>query len=226
MGVENHPVATLSVLHEDNHVIVIDKPPGMLSQADMSGDLDVLTVVKQLIKQRDAKPGNVYLGLVHRLDRPVAGVMIIAKTSKAAGRLSSQFRSREAKKKYRAVVEGCPDSDNGRLVHMLLKDRVTRVTRVVEQGGKEARLSYRVIETRGSSSLVEVDLETGLSHQIRVQLSHIGHPIIGDRKYGSSRDLPGGPGVIALFSRSITFAHPTKKEPVTVTADPPKGWVW
>lgn len=226
MGVDHNPVATLSVLHEDNHVIVVEKPPGMLSQADMSGDLDLLTVVRQLIKQRDAKPGNVYLGLVHRLDRPVSGVMIIAKTSKAAGRLSIQFRSREVKKKYRAVVEGCPDPDRGRLVHMLQKDRVTRVTRVVEEGGKEARLSYRVIGSRGDRSLVDVDLETGLSHQIRAQLSFIGHPIFGDRKYGSSLDLPNGPGVIALFSRSITFTHPTRKEPMTVTADPPKGWVW
>jgi 23S rRNA pseudouridine1911/1915/1917 synthase len=214
------------ILYEDNHVIAIGKPAGMLSQADLSGDLDVLTFVKAFIKRRDGKPGNVFLGLVHRLDRPVAGAMILAKTSKAASRLSAQLRERSARKIYRAVVEGTPEPGQAELIHRLDRDRAARLTRVVAEGGKEARLSYRVLESAGSRSLVEVDLGTGLPHQIRAQLAAVGHPIVGDRKYGSAEALAGGPGRIALYSRSITFAHPVSREPVSVTADPPAGWPW
>ncbi len=212
----------LIFLHEDNHVLAVDKPPGILSQGDLTGDLDVLTLAKAIIKRRDRKPGNVYLGLVHRLDRPVGGVMIIAKTSKAAGRLSKQLRERETIKIYHAVVEGVPEPSTAELIHRLRKDRSKRITSVVGPGedGKEARLIYRVIEHRGDRSMVEVTLITGIAHQIRVQLSHIGHPIIGDRKYGSK--TPSAGGKIALHATSITFQHPTKNQPVTISSDTPQ----
>jgi 23S rRNA pseudouridine1911/1915/1917 synthase len=197
----------------------------MLCQGDLTGDLDLLTLAKERIKKRDRKPGNVYLGLVHRLDRPVGGVMVLAKTSKAAGRLSRQFREREIQKVYWAVVEGKPDPDAATLAHRLLKDPATRTTRVVVGGdapGRPAELSYRVMETRGDLSQVEVLLLTGLSHQIRVQLAAIGHPILGDRKYGAGHRLPRG--YIALLARSLTLQHPTKKTPVAITAAPPTDW--
>lgn len=216
----------LEFLYEDNHVLVVRKPAGMLSQADLSGDLDVLTAAKAVIKRRDGKPGNVYLGLVHRLDRPVSGVMLLAKTSKAAGRLSREMRERRPRKIYRAVVAGRPDPPEGRLRHFLLKDRANRVTRVVSGTGqgKPAELSFRVLGSRADTSLVEVDLLTGLPHQIRAQLAAIGHPILGDRKYGSKVALPDGG--IALYAASLAFAHPVQGDLVEISTDPPDGWPW
>jgi 23S rRNA pseudouridine1911/1915/1917 synthase len=216
----------IRILYEDNHVLAIDKPAGMLSQADLSGDLDVLTAAKELLKRRDGKPGNVYLGLVHRLDRPVSGAMLLAKTSKAAGRLSAQFRERETEKLYRAVVAGSPEADAGELTHNLQKDTAARVTRVIAKGGKVARLRYRVLERRESASLLELELLTGLPHQIRAQLAAKGFPILGDRKYGAPSHLPSGPGAIALYSRSIAFRHTVRDELVTVEAPPPPHWPW
>ncbi len=182
----------LPILYEDNHILAVAKPAGLLSQGDLSGDLDVLTVVKQMIKTRDQKPGNVYLGLVHRLDRPVGGVMVLAKTSKAAGRLSSQFRERTTQKIYHAVVEGRMSTPQAELTHRLAKDRKSRVTKVVPPhlDGKIAKLSYEVVDADNGLSLLSVRLITGLSHQIRVQLSAIGHPIVGDRKYGAKPTSP------------------------------------
>ncbi|MCP4678831.1 MAG: RluA family pseudouridine synthase [Deltaproteobacteria bacterium] len=216
----------LPFLYEDNHVLAVDKPAGMLSQGDLTGDLDVLTLAKEIIRQRDKKPGNVYLGLVHRLDRPVGGAMVIAKTSKAAGRLSKQFRERSTKKIYRAVVQGTPELSEANLQHRLYKDRARRVTRVVgpDKDGKDGELRYYVMESRTGKSLVEVRLITGLPHQIRAQLSAIGHPVLGDRKYGAQRPLPAGN--IALFSSSLTFIHPVKNEPMTISAVPPDNWPW
>ena len=152
--------------------------------------------------------------------------MIVAKTSKAAGRLSRQFRERSTRKIYRAVVEGRPDRDQATLRHRLLKDRAKRITRVVQAGaeGKEAVLTYQILDSTRNSSLVEVELLTGLSHQIRVQLSTIGCPILADRKYGAT--MSGATGTIALYAHSITFRHPVKKEPLTITADPPNHWPW
>jgi len=217
---------TISILYEDNHVLAIDKPAGMLSQGDLSGDLDVLTAVKELLKRRDGKPGKVYLGLVHRLDRPVAGAMLLAKTSKAAGRLSRQFRERGTVKLYRAVIAGVPSADEAELVNNLEKDAATRVTRVVASGGKVARLRYRVLGRRDAIALLEIELLTGLPHQIRTQLAAIGCPILGDRKYGAASHLPSGPGAIALYSRSIAFRHPVRDEILTVEAAPPPHWPW
>ena len=216
----------LEFLYEDNHLVVVRKPAGMLSQGDLTGDLDVLTLAKEIIKRRDRKPGNVYLGLVHRLDRPVGGVMVLAKTSKAAGRLSRQFRERSTVKIYHAVVEGELRPDEALLEHRLKKDRSVRVTRVVGEGedGKTARLRYRVLERKANSTLVEVELITGLPHQIRAQLAAVGCPIVGDRKYGA-HNRPMGSN-IGLFSKSIRFSHPVKNEPVTATAEPPEDWPW
>lgn len=214
---------SLPFLYEDNHVLVVHKPAGMLSQGDLSGDLDVLTAAKQILKDRDNKPGNVFLGLVHRLDRPVGGVMVTAKTSKGAARLSLQFRERSTTKIYWAVVQGAPIRPEAELCHRLEKDAATRITKVVTGNrGKEARLRYRVLQSVKDRSLLEVQLITGLSHQIRAQLSAEGHPIAGDKKYGAS--LPYAPGVIALHAKSICFMHPVTKESVTVEAALPDNW--
>jgi 23S rRNA pseudouridine1911/1915/1917 synthase len=204
----------------------VNKPPGILSQGDLTGDLDVLTYAKEIIRRRDNKPGNVYLGLVHRLDRPVGGVMLIAKTSKAAGRLSKQFRERKTKKIYRAVVEGAVEKTMGSLKHRLAKDRSKRLTRVVgaDEAGKVAELHFEVVEKKSDKSLLEIDLITGLPHQIRAQLSAIGHPVLGDLKYSAKAPIPGGN--IALFAKSITFLHPIKNTYVTVVADPQPDWPW
>jgi len=219
-------LGNLEILFEDNHVLAVNKPPGMLSQSDLTGDLDLLTYAKETIRRRDNKPGNVYLGLVHRLDRPVGGTMLIAKTSKAAGRLSKQFRERETKKIYRAVVVGAVETASGTLRHRLSKDGAKRVTRVVgaAETGKNAELNFEVMEKQNGKSLLEIELITGLSHQIRAQLSAMGHPVLGDLKYGAKAPLPGGN--IALFAKSITFAHPTKNNAVTVAANPPENWPW
>jgi len=216
----------LPFLYEDNHLLAVNKPAGLLAQADLSGDLDVLTVAKQLIKERDGKPGNVFLGLVHRLDRPVSGVMALAKTSKAASRLSAQFREREPEKRYLAVVSGSPDPQRAELRHFLRKDRAARKTVVVgsEREGKQALLRYEVIDRRGDRSLVRVLLITGLPHQIRAQLAAAGHPIVGDRKYGSAEPLARGK--VALHAESLTLRHPVRPETVELTAGAPAHWPW
>jgi 23S rRNA pseudouridine1911/1915/1917 synthase len=221
---EGDSLEALELLYEDNHLLVVNKPAGMLCQGDLTGDLDLLTLAKKKIKERDGKPGKVFLGLVHRLDRPVGGVMVVAKTSKAAGRLSQQFRERRTSKIYWAVVEGRPMPTEAILTHCLKKDPAARITRVVDstEAGKPAELAYRVQETRADQSLVEVRLITGLSHQIRAQLAAIGHPIVGDRKYGAER--PFKRGRIALFARALTIHHPTKKTPLTFRVSPPKFW--
>ena len=214
-------VVEVPILYEDNHLLVIEKPAGMLSQGDLSGDLDVLTVLKQLIKTRDNKSGNVFLGLVHRLDRPVGGTMVIAKTSKAAGRLSTQFRERTTTKIYHAVVTGTPVEKEATVIHHLVKDRQHRITRIAKHG-KHAELKYRVVDAMPDRSLLEVILLTGLSHQIRAQLSALGHPILGDHKYGAT--IPYRKGSIALFATHLSFSHPTKKTPVEIDVELPSRW--
>lgn len=216
----------LPVLYEDNHLIVVNKPAGLLAQADLGGDLDVLTAAKEIIKRRDRKPGRVYLGLVHRLDRPVSGAMALAKTSKAAARLSAQFRDRGPDKIYLAVVAGRPDPAAGELRHHLAKDRAARITRVVDpaQGGKPALLRYEVLESRRSRSLVRVELVTGLPHQIRAQLAAAGHAIVGDRKYGSQSRFPRGK--IALHASSLGIRHPVGGRRLEIEADLPAHWPW
>lgn len=217
-----------NILYEDNHVIVIDKPAGLLSQGNGVGQSDVLTEIRAMIKERDNKPGNVFLGLVHRLDRPVSGVLMLAKTSKAASRLSAAFRNRSVTKIYRAAVEGDiryrHAETNGRLIQRLERDQAARVTRIAENGGKEARLTFQIIRAQPHRSWIEIELETGLPHQIRAQLAASGHPIVGDRKYGARQLILNHKGVVALYCHSMSVKHPTRDEILSVVAPSPPFW--
>jgi len=213
------------VFYTDNHLLVLYKPAGLLVQGDESGDVSLLDFAKQWIKQRHQKPGNVFLGLVHRLDRPVAGVMMFARTSKAAARLSEQLRIGSARKVYLAVVEGEPSQSSAHLVHQIeRRDRLSRIVQRQTEYSREARLSYRLLDSAGSRSLIEVELETGRRHQIRLQLAHIGCPIIGDCRYGASQALSARQ--IALFASRLTIVHPTRRQPLTFSAPLPEGWPW
>ena len=210
----------IRVLYEDNHLLVVEKPANVPVQADASGDEDLLTACKGYIKKKYAKPGEVYLGLVHRLDRPVGGVMVFARTSKAAARLTEQFSARRTEKRYAAVVEGSAPGE-GRLADFLLKNESTNTTSVVKEGtpgAKLARLSYRTLARANGLSLLDVDLQTGRPHQIRVQLSHSGLPIRGDQRYNPDAKVGDQ---IRLWAYALTIAHPTLKEPMTFYALPP-----
>lgn len=217
----------INIIYEDNHLLVVEKPVNILSQADETGDEDLLTLLKKDIKTRYQKPGEVYLGLVHRLDRPVGGVMVFAKTSKCASRLSEQIRNKTFQKTYLAVVHGQMERSGERLVHYLLKDTGTNTVSSVEKetpGSKEAILDYQVLETKKNMSLVQIQLHTGRSHQIRVQLSTIGHPLFGDQKYGSKVNKPGQQ--IALWASSVMLVHPTQKIEQTFSSIPPAAPPW
>lgn len=212
----------LEVLYEDNHIIVVNKPQNIPSQADSSGDEDMLSLVKQYVKEKYNKPGNVYIGLVHRLDRPTGGVMVFARTSKAASRLSEQFKSDDVHKTYLAVVVGTPKQKAGRLTHYLKKDEKENKVVVVPQltdGAKKAELDYEVLETVKGYSLVKVNLITGRSHQVRVQMKTIGTPIFGDVKYGGE-DMPKG--LLNLFAVQLVFDHPVTKEKMRFIVYPPE----
>ena len=217
----------INIVYEDNHLLVVEKPPNVLSQGDITGDDDMLSILKKDIKQRCGKPGNVYLGLVHRLDRPVGGVMVFAKTSKAASRLSEQIRKGEFKKAYMAVAEGSIPGKNGRLEHYLEKDSRTNTVRVVNgsvAGSKKAVLDYTVLKVRDGLVLLKINLHTGRPHQIRVQLAASGAPLYGDRKYGTISDEKDTQ--IALWSCSIRLMHPTLKETVGFESKPPDIYPW
>ena len=214
----------MEILYEDNHIIAAVKPSGVLSQSDGSGAPDMLTLLKAYIKEKYNKPGNVYLGLVHRLDRNVSGVMVFARTSKAASRLSAQIREHTTEKLYYAVVEG-KVSGEGTLRNWILKDEKTNTVKVLdreEKGAKFAELSYRAVDSTDGTTLLEVDLKTGRSHQIRAQLAASGHPITGDVKYGRA----GGKDRIALMCHSMTIDHPTSKERMTFKCDMPDSHQW
>jgi 23S rRNA pseudouridine1911/1915/1917 synthase len=201
----------LNVLYEDNHVIVVVKEPNIPVQEDESKDKDLLTMIKEYLKDKYNKPGNVYLGLVHRLDRPVGGIMVFAKTSKSASRLSEEIRNNNFNKRYIALVHGKFDKNSNTLENYLLKDEKTNTSKVVDQSlGKKAILDYNVInyDKENDLSLIEINLHTGRHHQIRVQLSHINHPIYGDQRYGN--DLVGIQ--IHLWASKLSFKHPTKDE--------------
>ncbi len=209
----------LKILYEDNHIIVVIKQPGIPVQEDKTGDLDMLTIIKKYIKEKYNKPGNVYLGLVHRLDRMVGGVMVFAKTSKAASRISEYIRQKNVKKRYLAVVNGkLPISDKSiELTNYLVKDERRNMSKVVTKdtkGAKEANLEYRVLKNFTFNdkiySLVDIDLHTGRHHQIRLQFANIGHPLYGDIKYGQKINKVGQN--LALFSYYLSFFHPTKDE--------------
>lgn len=215
------------VLYEDNHLLVVVKPVNIPSQADESGDPDLLTLLKDDLKARYQKPGNVYLGLVHRLDRPVGGVMVFAKTSKAASRLSEQIRNREFQKNYLAIVYGVPKGSTGQLRHYLLKNRTANTVQAFSQprpDAKEALLDYEVIGRQDGLCLVKVHLTTGRSHQIRVQFAAIGHPLFGDQKYGADLSKPGQQ--IALWSAELCFKHPTRDETMQFQSAPPPVTPW
>jgi len=213
----------LNVVYEDNHVIVIVKPQNIPTQEDESKDKDLLTIIKEYIKEKENKPGNVYVGLVHRLDRPTGGVMVFAKTSKAASRLSTQITEGELKKRYLAVVLGKPKEKRRKLINYLQKNARTNTVQVVPElttGAKRAELEYNLLEAKDKVSLVEVDLYTGRSHQIRVQMKHIGCPVYGDVKYGGDKLAKGHN--LALWAYELKFVHPTTKEKMTFKVYPPE----
>ena len=198
--------STIEVLYEDNHLIAVFKPHRVLTQGDETGDESLFEDVKAYIKERDGKPGNVFLGLLHRLDRPAAGVVLFAKTSKGASRISEQFRNREVKKIYRAIIEGVPGKEKAHLVHQI----------DTEKGKRKAELDYELLRTNEEISLVEVELHTGRKHQIRIQMSEIGHPLLGDSRYGAKSVFYKG--AIALLAYEIRFRHPVKQDEwITVT---------
>ena len=208
------------IIYEDNHLIVVIKPHNIPVQADDSGDSDMLTIIKEYIKVRDKKPNNVFLGLVHRLDRPTGGVMVFAKTSKAANRLSKQLKDKTLKKHYLCVVNGRPQIVENRLTTYLKKDEKTNTVRIapkLEQGSKEAILDYKVLESKNNLSLIEVGLITGRSHQIRVQMSgQLNCPLYADYKYGNTKHL----GNLALWAYELSFNHPTTKQLLTFKVMP------
>jgi 23S rRNA pseudouridine1911/1915/1917 synthase len=215
----------LAVLYEDNHCLAVDKPAGLLTQGDASGDASLVDLVRDDLKRRYAKPGNVYVGLVHRLDRPVSGVVLLAKTSKAAARLSAQFRAGTVEKVYLAIVEGRVADEAGEWSDRLVKDAARNVVRVGEEG-VEARLAYRVVGRSARTTTLELRPVTGRSHQLRVQLASRGLPILGDRKYGareSLRALDGG-FRIALHARRLAFTHPTTRAAIAVESPVPADW--
>ena len=206
----------LKVIFEDNHIIVVEKIPNVPSQSDKTGDIDMLTIVKQYIKEKYNKPGNVYVGLVHRLDRPVGGIMVFAKTSKAASRLSNQVREKIIKKKYLAVVDGKFEKEKGTLEDYLYKDERNNISKVVKptkKNAKLAKLDYEVLkyDEVKDLSLVKINLHTGRHHQIRVQLANFGHSIFGDQKYGKR----GRGKQIRLWAYELTIQHPITKEQMT-----------
>ena len=206
----------INIIYEDNHLLVVEKKPNIPVQADDSKDEDLLTILKKYIKEKYNKPGNVYLGLVHRLDRPVGGVMVFAKTSKAASRLSEQVRTQKFEKIYHAVVEGKVNQKFGILKDRLLKDSKTNITRV-DKHGKEAILEYELVSSKNNLSLVKIDLKTGRSHQIRVQFSSRGYPLYGDQKYNKNAVK----AQIALYATSLSFNHPISGEKLTFNCDLP-----
>ena len=208
----------INILYEDNHVIVVEKKPNIPVCEDESKDLDLLNIIKKYLKEKYNKPGNVYLGLVHRLDRPVGGIMVFAKTSKAANRLSEQVKNHKFKKIYYAVVTG-KVKEKDRLIDKLLKDHRTNITRV-DNNGKEAILDYELIEYKDNMSLVKINLKTGRSHQIRVQFSSRNHPLYGDQKYNKNTKKDN----IALFAGELSFIHPVTKEVIDFKLDLPNRY--
>ena len=217
----------LNVIYEDNHIIVVEKPVNIPSQGDKTGDVDMLTLVKQYIKEKYNKPGEVYLGLVHRLDRPVGGVMVFARTSKAAARLSEQVREKQFKKKYLVIADGKFEEQKGTLQDYLLKNERLNTSKVVPEGTKNSKLAildYEVLAYNEEIdlSLVKINLHTGRHHQIRVQLSNAGHSICGDQKYGTR----GRGKQICLWAYELTIFHPITKEEMVFKVLPEKTGSW
>lgn len=215
------------ILYEDNHLIIVDKLPGELSQGDETGDATLADEVKSYLKEKYGKPGNVYLGIVHRLDRPTSGVMVYAKTEKALIRMNESFRTDDVRKTYWAIVDRRPEHDSGILTHYITRDsrlnKSTAWSREVK-GSKKAVLKYTLLASSQRYHLLEIELYTGRHHQIRAQLKAIGLHIKGDLKYGAARSNPDGG--IRLHARKITFTHPVRKERLTIVAPVPDERLW
>ncbi|RZN82878.1 MAG: RluA family pseudouridine synthase [Winogradskyella sp.] len=217
----------LQVIYEDNHIIVVNKRAGDIVQGDRTGDKPLSNVVKEYIAEKHNKPGNVYLGVVHRLDRPTTGVVMFAKTSKALPRLNKLFAEKKAKKTYWALIKNRPPKNEDTLVNWLRKNPKNNKSTAYKKeidNSKKAILSYKIIKELDNFYLLEIDLETGRHHQIRTQLSNIGCPIKGDLKYGFDRSNKDGS--ISLHARTLEFVHPVKKEPVFIEAPLPKDSLW
>lgn len=215
----------LEILYEDNHLLGVNKPAGLLVQGDRTGDPTLLEAAKAYLKEKYNKPGNVFVGLVHRLDRPVSGVVLFARTSKAASRLAAEFRKRQVAKTYLAVVEGRMVEDAGELEGFIKRDhKRSRIVDATAADAREAVLAYRVLATRDGMTLVEVAPRTGRHHQIRLQLADHGYPVAGDLKYGAREPLPDK--TIALHAASLEVAHPTKDAAVRIESPPPSGPPW
>ena len=217
-----HPIDR--IIYIDNHLIAVTKPAGLLTQPDRNTDESLIDQTRQWIKEKYNKPNNIFLGLVHRLDRNVSGVVLFARTSKAASRLSKQFREGTPKKHYRAIVLGKLKEEHTTLVHYLRKEKSLKTTVFPRETptAKRSELSYEVVNSLEKKSLLEVSLSTGRFHQIRAQMAFIGHPIIGDVKYGAPEPLPNQE--IALYAHKLVFSHPVSNEEITLTAPEPKTW--
>lgn len=215
------------ILYEDNHLIIVNKRPGELVQGDKTGDITLCDQLKEFIRLRDQKPGNVFMGVPHRLDRPVSGIVIFAKTSKCLSRMSDVFRMRNIDKIYWAITENAPPAPRGRLTHYMIKNEKQNKSYISEtekKGYKPAALEYEHLMRSDNYHLVQVKLETGRHHQIRAQLAHIGAVIKGDLKYGASRSNPAGD--ICLHSRQVSFVHPVSTAHISVVAPCPAEPLW
>jgi 23S rRNA pseudouridine1911/1915/1917 synthase len=223
---KRHPLAE-RILYEDNHLIAVNKLPSEIVQGDRTGDVPLSEDVKRYLKKKYNKPGNVYLGVIHRLDRPVSGVVLFARTGKALSRMNDQFRDRKTKKIYWAVVRERPPAEEGHLVHYLLRDREKNKSFAYPEevkNSKRGELLYRLVGHSRSYWFLEITLLTGRHHQIRAQLAAIGCPIRGDLKYGYPRSDPGGG--IHLHARELLFEHPVRKKEIRVVAEPPEDALW
>lgn len=217
----------LQILHEDNHLIVVNKRVGDIVQGDKTGDKPLSEIVKEYIKEKYDKPGEVFLGVVHRLDRPTTGIVVFARTSKALERLNAMFSNRETQKTYWAVVKNKPPKEHDNLIHYLKRNEKNNTSKAHLKEipeSKKASLDYKVIKVLDNYHVLEINLHTGRHHQIRAQLSAIGCPIKGDLKYGFDRSNPDGG--IHLHARKLAFVHPVSKEPIEIIADAPKDAIW
>lgn len=211
----------INILYEDNHLLVVEKPVNIPVQEDITKDKDLLTILKEYIKEKENKPGNVYLGLIHRLDRPVGGIMVFAKTSKSASRLNEQIKNKDFHKIYYAVVEN-EINNNGTLIDYLEKDEKNNITKISsKERGKESILNYELIKTKNNLNLIKINLITGRSHQIRVQFSSRNNPLYGDAKYNKNYKKDS---FIALFAADLTFIHPTLKTKMHFTLELPNRY--
>lgn len=217
----------MDVVYEDNHLIIVDKSSSEIVQGDKTGDKPLAEMVKEYIKQKYHKPGNVFLGVVHRLDRPVSGLVVFARTGKALARLNEMFRTKEVHKTYWAIVGNCPPAEEGELVHWLVRNEKQNKSYAYDKEkpvAKKAILDYKLIGRSERYFLLEIDLKTGRHHQIRCQLAKMGCPIKGDLKYGAPRSNPDGS--ICLHARRVRFVHPVSKQEIDVEAPVPEGNLW